>query len=84
MKLFHQQLLFNKGALEKVVVTSAVNTWSLTLSLVLPEKSSYSAKEYYSLHWKFKGDMALILDDLDIPMTIFDFGYLLAEKWVKG
>ena len=28
--------------------------------------------------------MALNLDDLDSPMATFDFGYLLAEKWVKG
>ena len=63
-------------ALNKVVLTSAATTWSLTMSRFAPNKSPNSANVNYSFHWKLKGCRALILTDLDNLMAIFDFDHL--------
>ena len=60
-----QQLALNKGGFEKVALTEAVITWSLTMRPFIPEKKANSAKVNYSFHWKLKEDRAVILNDLE-------------------
>ena len=45
-----QQLAFNKGHFEKVVLTSAVTTWYLTMSPFVPEKRPNSTKVNYNFY----------------------------------
>ena len=80
-KLIHQHLaLF----FEKVVLSSAVTSWSLIQGPFVPKNSPNRAKRYYSFHWKLKEDRALILIYLDNIVAIFDFGHLQGVNWCQS
>ena len=80
-KLIHQHLgLF----FEKVVLSSAVTSWSLIQGPFVPKNSPNRAKSYYSFHWKLKEDRALILIYLDNMVAIFDFGHLHGVNWCQS
>ena len=80
-KLIHQHLaLF----FEKVVLSSAVTSWSLIQGPFVPKNSPNRAKSYYSFHWKLKEDRALILIYLDNMVAIFDFGHLQGVNWCQS